>query len=725
MANRFWVGGTASWDATAGSKWATTSGGGGGAAVPTAADDVFFDAASTGNCTLSSSSVCRSLNTTGFTGTITHPASVTVNIGDATAGASNVALAMGTGTTYAPGSGSSSIFQFVSTSNTVQTILPKAASNMGALTFNGAGGRWKFTGPCLQSSSGVVIFTNGEVDTNGQTITWGVVSLGVGTKSLIFGASTINILGTGLNFQTNATGLTLDAGTSSIVFNPTASITPAFSSGTGLTWYDITVIKSSGGFAPSCPAAATVTVHSITQDNTVVGGGNRVLQFTANSTWNINGTLTYKANNAHNARGSLRPSAQGVPTILALGATGTAALTDIDIEDITFTGTNTPVTAAGGSRLGDMGGNSGITFDAPVTYYWIGNGGDINQTAHWSLTSGGATAGVIPLVHDTAIFDANSISSGGQTVNNGLMRSPGLDFSAVTNNPTYNPINPNGAGNIIVGSLILKAGMAFTCTGAAGGATGHNFRKRTGTSYIDHAGNDQPSNVSTTIAAPGGVYQLLDDLITSNSGGFIITAGEFDANDFDVTAVLISSSNANTRTIRMGSGTWTVTGSGTIWSMTTTTGLTLDSETSLLIVNDNTASTKNLTGAFLELYDVEIMAGSGIVAFNNSWTVHDLTLHGQRTVQFNAGITFTIEGEFYPLGTAGNIVTIQSSSSTNHNLTKASGMVAGDYLSISDSNAVGGAVWYAGANSTDAGGSNSGWIFTAPLPNEDNFFAMF
>lgn len=42
MANRYWVGGNANWDATAGTKWATTSGGAGGAAVPTAADDVFW-----------------------------------------------------------------------------------------------------------------------------------------------------------------------------------------------------------------------------------------------------------------------------------------------------------------------------------------------------------------------------------------------------------------------------------------------------------------------------------------------------------------------------------------------------------------------------------------------------------------------------------------------------------------------------------------------------------
>lgn len=71
MANRYWVGGTGSWDATAGTKWATTSGGAGGSAVPTSSDDVFFDANSSGTITLTVQPSIKSLNCTGFTGTLT------------------------------------------------------------------------------------------------------------------------------------------------------------------------------------------------------------------------------------------------------------------------------------------------------------------------------------------------------------------------------------------------------------------------------------------------------------------------------------------------------------------------------------------------------------------------------------------------------------------------------------------------------------------------------
>ena len=46
MASRFWVGGTATWDATAGTKWSTTSGGAGGSAIPGTADIAIFDGGS-------------------------------------------------------------------------------------------------------------------------------------------------------------------------------------------------------------------------------------------------------------------------------------------------------------------------------------------------------------------------------------------------------------------------------------------------------------------------------------------------------------------------------------------------------------------------------------------------------------------------------------------------------------------------------------------------------
>lgn len=44
MANRYWVGGTGTWDASSTANWSATSGGASGASAPTSADPVFIDA---------------------------------------------------------------------------------------------------------------------------------------------------------------------------------------------------------------------------------------------------------------------------------------------------------------------------------------------------------------------------------------------------------------------------------------------------------------------------------------------------------------------------------------------------------------------------------------------------------------------------------------------------------------------------------------------------------
>lgn len=58
----------------------------------------------------------------------------------------------------------------------------------------------------------------------------------------------------------------------------------------------------------------------------------------------------------------------------------------------------------------DLDNNTGWTFTAltPKTYYWINNGGQWEDPLHWSLSSGGPTAGCVPSVQDKVILDQNS-----------------------------------------------------------------------------------------------------------------------------------------------------------------------------------------------------------------------------------------------------------------------------------------------------------------------------
>lgn len=70
MANRYWVGGSGTWDASSTTHWSATSGGSGGASVPGSADIANFDANSGGGVvTLSAGgSVPSGFKSTGFTG---------------------------------------------------------------------------------------------------------------------------------------------------------------------------------------------------------------------------------------------------------------------------------------------------------------------------------------------------------------------------------------------------------------------------------------------------------------------------------------------------------------------------------------------------------------------------------------------------------------------------------------------------------------------------------
>lgn len=83
MANRYWVGGSGTWNSTNTTNWSATSGGAGGASVPTSADAVFFDtsssAASYAVTCVGGQAICLSLSASGSSG-ITPTLSGEVNV---------------------------------------------------------------------------------------------------------------------------------------------------------------------------------------------------------------------------------------------------------------------------------------------------------------------------------------------------------------------------------------------------------------------------------------------------------------------------------------------------------------------------------------------------------------------------------------------------------------------------------------------------------------------
>lgn len=197
MAERYWVGGTATWDATAGTKWALTSGGAGGQAVPTAADNVYFDAASgASTVTLSGARTCLNFSSAGFTGTLTSTGTLAVS-GSATFGAGGTYSNTGTWT-------------FNATSGT-SNITTNGKSLTFSMVFNGVGGTWQLQDALTLGATNSVTLTNGSIDLNGKNLTCGILnSNNSNTRSILFGTGQIYLTGSAATIigMNTATGYT-------------------------------------------------------------------------------------------------------------------------------------------------------------------------------------------------------------------------------------------------------------------------------------------------------------------------------------------------------------------------------------------------------------------------------------------------------------------------------------------------------------------------------------
>lgn len=259
---------------TDGSTWV-------GGIAPTAADDVQLDATS-GNVTINATAACRSLDCVGgaggeYAGTLTHNSSVTLSIGDATAGVGNRALRMSSGMTYTAGSISTSIIAFVSTSATQQSV-DWGGKTFGRVNFSGSG---SFILVSDQTGSSIV-FTAGSLDLNDYNTNLNAAFTGTGstTRSIKLGNGTITLTNSGTPWAfTTTTNLTFDAEGSTIEITNTNSSTKTFQGG-GLTY---NIVNFTGGGSGSVLFGATGGGCTFARP-WQIAGGTKTLQLAASTT---------------------------------------------------------------------------------------------------------------------------------------------------------------------------------------------------------------------------------------------------------------------------------------------------------------------------------------------------------------------------------------------------------------------------------------------------------
>ncbi len=542
MATRYWVGGTGPWDATT-THWSATSGGAGGASVPTATDDVVFNSLSNltaYTCTLTTTPTCASI-------TIAGPAAGNVTIAGSAAFSIYGGLSLpSTGITWT--STSAITFRATTTGFTINT---NGINITNALTFNGVGGGWTL-GAAI--SCGVITLTNGTLNTsasNYNITSTGTITTAIGTKSLILNASTVNIT----TFNNAAVAnFTLNAGTSQI--NCSA---PNLTFAGGLTFYNVSFTSS---------AITTVTISGANTFNTLSFAGKSAvgisyLNITANQT--INGTFTISApTTIGSSRYFVSSGTLGTSIIVTASA---VSFTDVDFLDINNTGT-----AWTGTRLGDCGGNTGITFPASKTVYWNLAGSQNWSATGWATTQTGTPAlANFPLAQDIAIF-TNTAPVAGSTISiTSAYNLPTINFSTRSNTLTF---ATSTSGPQIYGDLTLSTAITVT------GSIAWTYQGRNKTQTITTAGITIGPAIN--ISAIGGTVVLADAYNTPLV--FTLAYGTLSSN-YNITCLSFSASGSNTRVLSVTSGQLYLTGTGNVFNIGTNTGLTISAITTVNITS--------------------------------------------------------------------------------------------------------------------------------------------
>ena len=538
MADRYWVGGTGTWNTTSTTVWSATSGGAGGASVPTVADNVFFDQAGTYTVTMTGALACLNITVSAGTVTFATGTSPTLNVrGSMSLVAGTVWNAIGTITFTATTAG-----QTITTNGVSFNLGPSAT-----ITFNGSGGVWTL-GSALTTTGGIIV-TLGTLNTSASNYSITALSITVGNSAsaiLTLNGSTLTLSNTAA-FTANTSSV-INAGTSTI--NCTTAIGGGFS-GAGKTYYNVSFTG-----APSSNQTLTIVgANTFNNLSFTPPSADAIVDVSFIDNMRINGSFTGSGSQV-NRRIFYRSSVIGTARTLTL-AGGAATISNADFRDITAATNGITATTGGG----DCGGNTNITFPAAKTVYWNLAGAQNWSATGWAATSGGAPAlANFPLAQDTAVFDNTGIVTGTITLNS-TWNIGSLDMSARTTPMTLSL----GTSVVIYGSWSNGTGVTLSGTQTL------TFAGRSVQTVLGN-GVTFPANI--TMDGPGGTFFLGSAVTLPNTRTFTLNRGTIGLSSYSLTTGLFASNNSNSRAIQFDTGSITVNGlGGTLWDTGTVNGL--------------------------------------------------------------------------------------------------------------------------------------------------------
>lgn len=653
MADRYWVGGTGTWDSSNTANWSDTSGGSSGSSVPTSSDNVFLDANSGSGTitTTSTQAICNNF-------TSTYPSTIgTIYVH---------------GNIYKDSSATISTINIVGSSG-IQTIEHTSLSALCTSFIKDSASTCKFLSNVV--TSGTFTFTAGPLDFNGFSLTCLIFNsnntnnreiIGDNSYILITNASNLGTVNhTNLTMPNtvwlkptrNTTGtareLTLNNATNASCFS--IETVPMLASNT----CDLTIlgtnststinirhfkVEQNSTGAPTLLLATglygyygDITLASNTSLSFILyeSAANPTTKFTSNgftcSTITLNKNLdTLELQDALSATTSIllqsgtfningysittplikteNNNFGGSKNTIAFGSTGVAYISGTSGSLAAFS-TNTPILITGSKKLQFTASpSSGTTRTYANTVLVVGS----ERCFNLFVGSGSDTVAASQVDEMDYTGFTGTIST--ISIKNGNIVAP--DISAISSTMTIR----NNSGNVF---LQIPAGISS-----------FNFSK---------SGN------SSVILERNFVF-----------GTFTLNEGTVDTNGYDITSMTSFTSNptANTsRTLLLNEDTiLTITGAVTLNS--TNLNIPIDNLTLKL----TSASSKTFGGnsGVYENITVE-QAGAGQLTFTGSNTFNDITnTHaGASTVRFTSGTTTKVKN-FSLSGSAGNLVSIIS-----------------------------------------------------------------
>ena len=553
-----------------------------------------------------------------------------------------------------------------------QTITSAGKTFGGGATVDSYGGSVELA-DALNIGGNTLTVTNGTFDTKNFSVTASAISTNnTNVRGIKLGSSTLILSDSTTAIQLGATNLSFDAGTSQINVTGNGGI-----NGSGNTFYNVS-------FTSTTAATKTVTGANTFNNLTVTApAAAGLMQLTFDSNQTITGTLTVAGVTAVR-RTFVRSNTLGTQRTLSVG---TLSATDCDFRDIAITGA-----AAGSSptRAGDCGGNSGITFPAAKTVYWNLAGAQNWSATGWAPGSGGTPdINQFPLAQDTAVFDNTGSVTGTITINqpwnigtfDASLRTTAMTLTTSTNLP------------FVYGDW--KFGTGVTSSSTTGTIT---FASR-GTEAI--TSNGVTFGCPITIDCITGTVQLADALTIGSGRTLTLTRGTFDAVTYNVTTWSFTLTGG---TLKMGSGLWTLAGTGTIWSMGTP--VAFYKGTANISLSSTTNLSRTFTGGGLSYNKLTITPNGNTlsVSGNNQFTEFAAPLTISHNIDF--GTTTQTFGKWTISGGSFGSIVVSLYGNATHILAGActSGI---DWLAMDTFGfaATSPGEFYAGANSTGTAGA--------------------